>query len=456
MGGVQLPWFEKAIEQRRDGWKLSDIASEHNKSLQTVKNRFTTYNKTLEGEEERKPKFLDMGKHYIIYTSDREIEITKSDLRKLKELYCGQKFTINQVCRELDIPRRDFWPIRSAFSITKDDAPFLDEDFFEEQIDDLVDATLEQRKNLYFLKLEQKEIDNAFNELNKYRRKDYFIDKIHKLVMGKEFEHKPPVVSLRPMVRSCYVLEVPIVDLHYAKMSWAPESGSNYDVGKAEERFMNVIYDVIERSKNIDIEEILFPIGNDFFNFDTIYGATTKGTPQVNDVRWQEMFLGGNELLIRGIEALSQVAPVRVFQIPGNHDFTTSFYSIVNIASYFKANKNIVVDVSPKSRKYIEFGNCLIGFTHGDKEGKRIFGNMQVEAAESWGRTKYREWHTAHLHSEQVKEEFGIKVRRLSTVSATDDWHFESGYVGAIATSQSFLWDKHSGLREIWYSNVLL
>jgi hypothetical protein len=42
----------------------------------------------------------------------------------------------------------------------------------------------------------------------------------------------------------------------------------------------------------------------------------------------------------------------------------------------------------------------------------------------------------------------------LSSVTATDSWHYTSGYVGAIATSQSFVWDKERGLREIWYSPV--
>ena len=52
-----------------------------------------------------------------------------------------------------------------------------------------------------------------------------------------------------------------------------------------------------------------------------------------------------------------------------------------------------------------------------------------------------------HLHSEQVKEEHGVKVRNLSSVTATDSWHYTSGYVGAIATSQSFVWDKERGLK---------
>ena len=79
---------------------------------------------------------------------------------------------------------------------------------------------------------------------------------------------------------------------------------------------------------------------------------------------------------------------------------------------------------------------------------------MQMKLLEAWGRTLFREWHLGHLHSEQVKEEHGVKVRNLSSVTATDSWHYTSGYVGAIATSQSFVWDKERGLREIWYSPV--
>jgi hypothetical protein len=86
------------------------------------------------------------------------------------------------------------------------------------------------------------------------------------------------------------------------------------------------------------------------------------------------------------------------------------------------------------------------GFTHGDKEGKRLGGIMQVEQAKNWGLTKYKEWHMAHLHSEQVKEENGIIIRTISSVCGTDAWHTDSGYVGAIQKAQSFVWDYETGL----------
>ena len=452
-------WHKKAIELHREGLGAHRISRELGLPFSTVNNHLYRWRKkqkvvgVLDGEEERGPEITDHGDYYLITSGKRTAKITKGKLRQLKQLYCGQKLTINAVCRELNIPRPDFNLIKTAFNITKDDIPFLDEDL-EGDIDELVEQSLEQKKKLFFVKLQEKEIQKALKELEQYRKQDYFLEKIHRLVTEHEWKYERPEVPLRPVATSGLMLEVPIVDLHVAKLAWAPETGENYDIKIAERRFMDVIHDVIERAQKYEFEQVVFPIGNDFFNYDSVDGATTKGTPQDNDSRWAKMFLKGRELLITAVDLLSQIAPVKVFQIPGNHDYVTSWYAVVCLHDWFRNDENVTVDISPQSRKYVEFGKCLIGFTHGDKEKKRIFGNMQVEVPEAWGRTLYREWHTGHLHHEVVKEEHGVKVRSLSSVTATDAWHYVSGYVGALAVSQSFVWDKEKGLREIWYSTV--
>lgn len=452
-------WRQRAIELYEAGLGAVKIAEELGRSHGSVRSYLYRWRKTngmvlagvKEGKEEKGPSISDQGEYYIVRTELRRVEITKADLYLLKQLYCEQKMTINAVCRELDIPRRDFFLIKTAFGITKDDVPYLDEDL-EGDIDQLVEESLERKKHQYFVKLQQKEVEHAFKELEQYRKQDYQLQKIHELVLKHEWNI--PRVSPIKRVRSGLMLEVPIVDLHLSKLAWEPETGENYDSKIAERRFMDVISDIVDRTQNHTFEQIVFPVGNDFFNFNDIYGNTTQGTQQDNDSRWQKMYMKGNELLIAAIDTLSQIAPVRVFQIPGNHDTQVSWYAVFNLASWYRNNENVCVDTRPNARKYVEFGKCLIGFTHGDKERKRIFGNMQIEAPEAWGRTLFREWHLGHLHSEQVKEEHGVKVRNLSSVTATDSWHYTSGYVGAIATSQSFVWDKERGLREIWYSPI--
>lgn len=251
------------------------------------------------------------------------------------------------------------------------------------------------------------------------------------------------------------ILELPIMDLHFNKKSYSFETGENIDNNITENRFLKVVDDIINRTKHYSFEKIIFPVGQDFFNSDTIENTTTKGTRQDNDLRWQEMFLKGVQLLIKAIDKLSYIAPVEVFYVAGNHDKMVSYYATNYLYAWYRNDKRVSVAIEPQIRKYIEYGNCLIGYSHGSEEKKRINSLMQIEVPEAWGRTKYREWHLGHLHHETLKEENGVIVRGLSTITGTDAWHYESGYVGNIKKQQAFIWDKIYGLTDILNSVIV-
>lgn len=262
-------------------------------------------------------------------------------------------------------------------------------------------------------------------------------------------EYKKPTIKEHTYKNTGKLLEIPIMDLHLGKLGWAEEVGINYDHKIAEDIFMQVVSDFINRTKYYEFDKILFPIGQDFFNFDSLDGSTTKGTRQDNDLRWQKLYLKGVEILVKAVDLLSEIAPVEVFYVAGNHDKMTSYYATNYLYAWYHNDKNVIVDVNPKARKYVEYGNCLIGYSHGSEERKNIYGIMQVEAREAWGRTLYHEWHLGHLHSEHTTEEKGIIVRNISSITGSDAWHCESGYVGAIRKAQAFVWDKEYGLTDI-------
>lgn len=131
-----------------------------------------------EGKEEKKPSVNDNGDYYIVTFMNRKIIITKDKLREIKILYCENKLTINQICRRLEIPRRDFYIIKTAFNITHDDVPYIDEDIINADPEELAARTLERQKERYFIKLQEKEITSMRHELEKYRAKDYFYNKV--------------------------------------------------------------------------------------------------------------------------------------------------------------------------------------------------------------------------------------------------------------------------------------
>ena len=242
--------------------------------------------------------------------------------------------------------------------------------------------------------------------------------------------------------------EVNIADLHFGKLCWHGDTGNNFDYKIAREMFLQIVSDICGELQNKPLDFIRFVWANDFFNSDTTSKTTTAGTPQDTDIRWQKLFSVGCEMLIAAVDMLAQVAPVETFYTPSNHDEMTGYYAIKMLEAWFRNDERVRVDTDARTRKYYLYGNVLIGYTHGDKEKPR---NLQMvmpnEAREMWGKAKYCEMHAAHLHSEHaINEANGVIVRRIASPTATDTWHYESGYVGAVRKAQTFIYDKERGL----------
>jgi hypothetical protein len=272
------------------------------------------------------------------------------------------------------------------------------------------------------------------------------ISKIDEIFNNLNRTYKPRTKTYKPPKKP-KMLELNISDLHLGKLCWSGDTNDTYDMSIAEERFFYIIDDVLEKTKHIPIEKSLFIWSNDFFHFDTITQTTTAGTHQDSDTRWAKMYNKGTEMLIKAIEQLTEIAPVETMYIGSNHDKMTAYYATKHIEAWYRQDKHVRVDSSPTSRKYYEYGNNLIEFTHGHNEGKRIGSTMEVEARQAWGRTSYHEVHAGHFHNDQVKTmDNGTVIRYSPSPTGTDVYHFEKGYVGAIKKGQSYLWDKETGL----------
>ena len=251
------------------------------------------------------------------------------------------------------------------------------------------------------------------------------------------------------------MLVLPFNDLHFGKQSFVFETGYELDDKIIEKRFFNVLEDIVNQVRHLKFDKVIFPIGSDFFNSDTMDNTTTKGTRQDNSLRWQEMFVKGLNLLIKGIDYIVNEleCPVETMYIMGNHDSMCSFFANMYLSAWYKDDENVNVDINGMARKYILYGKCLIGLTHGDKEGKRIYGLMQKEVPELWGKSKYREFITGHVHHETVDEKDGLKVRTTPAICGIDFWHYASGYVGNLEQLQGFVYNKEKGLRTIVYGS---
>jgi len=182
---------------------------------------------------------------------------------------------------------------------------------------------------------------------------------------------------------------------------------------------------------------------------------TTAGTTVDSDSRWQKMFLRGCELLTDAVTNLSQICPVDIVVISGNHDYLSTQYLGYYLQAWFRNNKNVKIDNAPTSRKYYRYGQNLIGFDHGKEvKGENLPLIMATERKSDWGETKYKEVQIGHFHRENLKELHGVKVRILPSLCSADSWHGKKGFVGNVRSAEGLLFNKNGGLEAIYYFNL--
>lgn len=262
----------------------------------------------------------------------------------------------------------------------------------------------------------------------------------------------PPKITPRT---GSMMAEFNLADLHAGKLCWRGDTPENYDYKIARDIFYKIIGEVCGELKGRPLDYILFVWTNDFFNSDNEQKTTTAGTPQDTDIREKKLFNVGCEMLVRGVEMLSSIAPVKTFYTPSNHDSMSGYHALKYLEAWYRRDPNVEINTDAYPRKYILYGNTLLGYCHGDKEesrgtkerASRLASLMPIEAKELWGKAKYHEMHTAHLHSEQMIQEInGVIVRRISSPTALDTWHTSRGYMGAVRKAQTFIYDKQRGL----------
>ena len=243
------------------------------------------------------------------------------------------------------------------------------------------------------------------------------------------------------------VLEIDIADLHNGKLPYL-------DDDTVQDDFYYTLSEILNRAQGKNISKIYFTPMGDTSNFDNINGLTTSGTPVSNNKTLQTVFDETTTMFIDAIEQLSNIAEVEVLHIPGNHDLGFSYYLSKSLEMYFRKHDGIKIDTNHKIRKFRVIGNTLLGIGHGNISKANSSGWLQVEAREEWGKTKYSEIHYGHIHSQDTTEKNGTIVRYLPSMSPTDDWHYEKGFVGAVRSTCCFLWDLEKGLEEQWYINI--
>jgi hypothetical protein len=223
----------------------------------------------------------------------------------------------------------------------------------------------------------------------------------------------------------------PIADLHVGMYAWAKETGEDFDLEILERLFIEKISTVIDRSPPSETAVIL-NIG-DFFHSDSRSNRTEQSGHVLDvDSRWPRVLGIGVRLLRKSIElALRKHQKVIVRNLPGNHDYHSSFMLAIAMDCFFHNDPRVIVDMDPSKFWFYQFGSNLLSATHGDMARvNQMPGIIAAMVPKMWGDTLYRFCFTGHLHHVmKTQDELnGVQVEVLRTLSPRDFWNASMGY----------------------------
>ena len=127
--------------------------------------------------------------------------------------------------------------------------------------------------------------------------------------------------------------------------------------------------------------------------------------------------------------ALDKHAKVRVINVIGNHDDTSSMMLSICLANIYEKEPRVIVDTSPSAFQYFRHGKVLVGCHHGHStKPAALAGVMATDRSKDWGETEYRYWYIGHVHHQSVKDFAGCTVESFRTLAAKDAYSHWGGY----------------------------
>ncbi len=222
---------------------------------------------------------------------------------------------------------------------------------------------------------------------------------------------------------------IPIGDLHMGMLAWAPETGANWDIKIAENTLTEAFRRLLPRTPKCS-KGVVLNLG-DFSHYDSPEPMTPRGRHLLDAAgRWQKMVRAGLRVKKRVIEmAAAWYGELRVVELPGNHDPFQSTVVSEAFALHYEDNPRITVDTSASPYRYLKFGNCLLGMTHGDLCKPEALGEiMAADRPEDWGMTTFRMWLTGHIHSHNGRDLRRVTWESFRTLAPADAWAHRMGY----------------------------
>lgn len=225
---------------------------------------------------------------------------------------------------------------------------------------------------------------------------------------------------------NCFV----ITDYHLGMLSWAEETGDNWDSKIAENLLVRWFERAIDQAPNAGTA-VLAQLG-DFMHFDGMDAVTPSSGHLLDaDGRFAKMVRIAIRLLRHVINRLLDKFPkVHVIMAEGNHDLASSVWLRELFAASYAEEPRVTVDTTPDPYYCYEFGKTSLFFHHGHKvKVSKLDTVLASKFRPVFGRTEYSYAHCGHLHHSEAKETSMMHIEQHRTLAAKDAYASRGGWL---------------------------
>lgn len=238
----------------------------------------------------------------------------------------------------------------------------------------------------------------------------------------------------------------PIGDYHVGMLAWGAETRSDsYDLKVSEALLQEAAETLMDAAPPCETAVLAFM--GDFVHFDSFRPETAKSRNLLDaDSRFGKVGRTAMRVVRHVIAAARRRhRHVHVIWLRGNHDESVAELIKMFLGMFYEGEPGITVDTSPSHFSYYEYGNNLMGFSHGDKlKPEKTPMVMANDMAEAWGRCSERIIFQGHIHKETRTDQYGVALETVPVIIPNDAYAADAGYRSRRAM-QVIIFDREYG-----------
>lgn len=221
-----------------------------------------------------------------------------------------------------------------------------------------------------------------------------------------------------------------VSDFHLGMLSWADETGDDWDMKIAEDLFSRWFDAAFQQAPAARVGVI--NLLGDLAHFDSLDAVTpASGHVLDADTRYQKLVRTMIRMVRRVVDmALVKHPVVKLLIVQGNHDESGMIWLAEMFSALYDKEPRVFVDTSADVYKMVQHGKTTLFFTHGHKSK---FDNVEqimiAKFRKAFGDSEYSYAHVGHLHHQKLVESRNMIVEQHRTLAAKDAYASRGGWM---------------------------